>query len=79
MKLTVNNTTRRGNKMYIKRTQVCVAELDWTWDSLTITINNFDTQEIHWCRNVYTRDELKEYIISEVRKDKRLFNKYKML
>jgi hypothetical protein len=65
--------------MYIKRTQICVAELDWIWDSLTITINNFDAQEIHRCRNTYTRDELKKYIIWEIRKDKRLYNKYRML
>ena len=74
MKLTIKNTTRRWKWLYIKRTQICVAELDW----LCISIKNFDTEELHWCKNNNKKD-IQKYIINEVRKDKKLFNKYKML
>ena len=74
MKLTIENTTRRGNGLYIKRTKICVAEVEW----LCVTIKNFDTDELHWCNNNKKKD-IQKYIINEVRKDKKLYNRYKML
>ena len=78
MQLTIKNTTRRGNELYIKRTQIHVASISYENMSTTIIIKNFDTDEIHWTNN---RDkyDIQKYVIAEIRKDKRLYNKYKML
>lgn len=78
MKLTIKNTTRRGKELYIKRTDIQIATVSYDNSSTTILINNFNTQEIH---RTNSRDKkyIQTYIISEIRKDKRLYNKYKML
>lgn len=78
MQLTQKNTTRRGNELFIKRTTIHIATISYENSSTTIIIKNFNTDEIH---RTPSRDKemLKKYIIWEIRKDKRLFNKYKML
>ena len=79
MKLTIKNTIRRGKDLYIKRTDIHIASVSYdNSKSTTILINNFNTQEIHRT-NSRNKEYIQKYIISEIRKDKRLFNKYKML
>ena len=78
MQLTIKNTIRRGNELYIKRTQIHVASISYENMSTTIIIKNFDTDEIHWTNNK-SKEDIKKYVIAEIRKDKKLYNKYKML
>lgn len=78
MKLTIETTWRRWHTLTIKWTGIDLASISFSNDSTTITINNFDCQELHWTKEK-DRNILQKYIIQEIRKDKRLYNKYKML
>ena len=79
MKLTIKNTTRRGSDLYIKRTSIHIASISYdNVKSTTIIIKNFDTDEIHWTNN-RDKQDIQRYVIAEIRKDKKLYNRYKML
>ena len=79
MQLTIKNTTRRGKELYIKRTDIHIATVSYDSSrSTTVIIKNFNTDEIHRT-NSRDKEYIQKYIISEIRKDKKLYNKYKML
>lgn len=69
--------TRSWLLLVVSKTILAKRETEWV--NHTVTINHLWVDKIHFFTGYHTEDSIKEYVIKQIRMDKRLYSKYKFM